>query len=119
MKSLAYTDAEIKKRNKPSKPFTVGDASKYPWGLSLTLDEASIKKLGLKKLPSVGKRMTITCEVEVKGVRQNETQDGDDRSLELQVCAMEMEDDGFTGYTGDDDFAESVAKATKRDLGRG
>lgn len=32
---------------------------RYPWGLSLTLDEETIARLGLKSLPKVGTRIEV------------------------------------------------------------
>lgn len=72
-------------------PTSVADAPEYPWGLSINLDEQSIKKLGLPALPQVGQTMMITARVNVNSVSSNDTQqDGVQRSMSLQITDMEI-----------------------------
>lgn len=63
---------------------------RYPYGLELRLDNETIEKLGLDKLPTVGKRVRIEAVAIVSGAHVNETSDKDgkkhnNRSLELQI----------------------------------
>lgn len=70
------------------------DAPLYPWGLSVTLDEDTLKKLGLKKaLPEVGATLMIVAKVEVTSSSINETTDGVNRSLGLQITDLCLEDE--------------------------
>lgn len=64
--------------------------SKYPYGLTIHLDELSLKKLGLKELPEVGTMLMLKAKVEVCATSSSETHSGENRSLGLQICAMEL-----------------------------
>lgn len=68
------------------------DGEKYPWGLRINLGDEELKKLGLKELPKVGQEVPLMAMVKVIGVRSNESQEGENRNLELQItdCGMEM-----------------------------
>jgi len=82
-----------KKGDKDSEVMPVGGGEdKYPWGLRLNLGDEELKKLGMKELPKVGQVLTMQCQVKVVGVRASETQQGEDRNLELQVtdCGVDM-----------------------------
>lgn len=65
---------------------------KYPWGLRLNLGDEELKKLGIKELPKVGQSLTLTATVKVVGVRSNESQEGENRNVELQItdCALDL-----------------------------
>lgn len=71
------------------------DGPEYPWGLSLSLDNDSLKKLGLSADDfSTGTQMGIIAKVEVKRV-SSEDVDGDEprESVTLQITALCVEDD--------------------------
>lgn len=69
----------------------VSDAPEYPYGLSITLDEEGLAKLGMPALPQVGQKMMITARVEVQSVRQYDTKGGEkEQSVTLQITDMEM-----------------------------
>lgn len=65
----------------------------YPWGLKIRLEDEELDKLGMQ-LPTVGATMTITCQVQVVSVRQEqELEKGDDnmeRCVELQITDMDL-----------------------------
>jgi len=73
-------------------PGCCDDQEKYPWGLRLNLGDEELQKLGITDLPKVGTVIAMQCQVKVTGVRSNESQDGENRNLELQVtdCGMDM-----------------------------
>jgi hypothetical protein len=67
------------------------DLPKYPYGLTLNLDDESLAKLGITSLPDVGVAMTLTARVEVCSTSQYQNRDGKkDVSLSLQITAMEL-----------------------------
>lgn len=71
-----------------------GDGPKYPYGLSLYLDDATLKKLGLE-MPAVGAEMTLTAKVVVTSVGMDQQQDGDKESrASLQITDMELAGEG-------------------------
>lgn len=70
---------------------TADDAQKYPYGLSISLDDESLAKLGITSLPEVGKQMTLTARVEVCSTSQYADRKGEaEKSLSLQITAMEL-----------------------------
>lgn len=69
----------------------IADAPEYPYGLTLTLCDESMQKLGMATLPVVGTKMMITAMVTVTGTRANSTQGGDDeQSTDLQITDMQI-----------------------------
>lgn len=70
------------------------DAPEYPYGLTITLDEEALAKLGMPALPQVGQKMMITARVEVKSVSQYDSQGGEkEQTVCLQITDMEMSAD--------------------------
>ncbi len=73
-------------------PCAMGDAPRYPWGLSLTLDNEGLEKLGLDDLPEVGATMTLTARVAVTACSMNQSEGGDERrSVSLQITDMALD----------------------------
>ena len=64
----------------------------FPYGLSLELDETSLKLLGIDKLPKVGSVLEIEARVVVKSTSER-TQEGEGlkRCVSLQITDMEIE----------------------------
>lgn len=84
MKSMKLSpkEATAEAMPMPSKP-------EYPWGLCLRLNEETIAKLGLDKLPEVGKQVSIQAVGEVVSVSMNQYADQkQNRCLELQVTEL-------------------------------
>jgi hypothetical protein len=65
---------------------------RYPWGLSVHLDDESLEKLGLKDLPTAGTKLSLVARVDVVSVSERQSQDEQDtmRSLELQITDMAL-----------------------------
>jgi hypothetical protein len=66
------------------------DLPKYPYGLSICLDDETLAKLSITDLPPVGTVMQLTALVEVCSISQYENQDGADKSMNLQITDMEL-----------------------------
>jgi hypothetical protein len=67
------------------------EGPQYPWGLSLSLDNESLDKLGVENLPKVGATMRLEARVSVSSVSSNEGMDKTvRRSVSLQVTAMAL-----------------------------
>ena len=82
-----------KKKKDPMSTCSPCDLSeKYPYGLQIRLEDESLEKLGLDKLPSAGKTMTLTAEVEVSGssMRERLGDKAPSMSLELQITKMSL-----------------------------
>lgn len=64
------------------------DKPEYPYGLSINLDNESLKKLGMEELPQVGDTMMVMAKVEVRSVSSYDTTEGDDKNVSLQITEM-------------------------------
>ncbi len=68
------------------------DQPRYPWGLSLNLEDESLQKLGIDALPEVGVTLSLTANVTVTSVSARDDQDGGKRrSISLQITDMALE----------------------------
>ncbi len=91
MKDMSLTADEAKEYNNICCT-SEGDGPKYPWGLTLNLENATLKKLGMDDLPQVGTKMNMMAVVEVVSVGQRQERDGDRRTeLALQITSMELQ----------------------------
>lgn len=84
MKNMKMSSQEQKQMNESMTVYK----PEYPWGLCLHLNEEAIDKLGLPALPGVGEAMMLHARVMVNSVSMNESQNGKNRSLELQITDM-------------------------------
>lgn len=92
--SMQQSPEEAKEQTEPK----ASDAPKYPWGLCLTLNDDSLEKLGIDKLPEVGSVVTITARAEVSSIRDYQTQGGEsEASMDLQITDMQV--DGMDANT--------------------
>jgi len=87
---MARTPAEKKAAEKlysiPSK------GPDYPYGLTIRLEDSDLKKLGYDELPDVGDECYFYVVCKVTSVRSNATENGGDRSVELQITEMGEEE---------------------------
>ncbi|WP_238919391.1 capsid staple protein [Achromobacter xylosoxidans] len=67
------------------------EGPKYPWGLSISLDDTTLEKLGISALPQVGQRMQLAAVVEVCSTSQHENQEGMDKCVSLQIIKLGLE----------------------------
>jgi len=82
---------EQKVEEKSCEPCMV-EKPKYPYGLELRLEEESLKKLGIKELPPIGKYVMITARAEVVATSAYESkQGGENRCLSLQIQELGVE----------------------------
>lgn len=91
MKSMMNSSEDVKEYGASST--MMSDAPKYPYGLRLDLDDKSLKKLGIKSLPSVGDKMMIQALVEVCCVSERQELDEDSAmNVGLQITDMAIAD---------------------------
>lgn len=67
---------------------------KYPWGLTVSLDDATLRKLGMSELPQVGAQLRLMAVVEVCSTSQHANQHGTDKCVSLQITQMGLEGEG-------------------------
>jgi hypothetical protein len=69
------------------------EGPKYPYGTQITLNEESLKAMGITELPKVGEKMMICGLVEVCETSKNENISGHNyRCLGLQITDLELEE---------------------------
>jgi|688.fasta_scaffold08511_12 hypothetical protein len=102
MVNIAYTPEETADEQGEAKIVN----SKYPYGTSLYLDEDTLAKIGIAKLPEVGSQLRMQILVTVTSVSQRQEADGETcQNVELQVTDMEV--------TGTEGQANSTEQANK------
>lgn len=90
--NMKMSKAETEKVTEASAPAV--ESPRYPWGLSLNLDDEILGKLGIKDLPDVDKGMMLAARVTV--TRASSTAMAGDkkrRSLELQITDLGLGDE--------------------------
>ena len=81
-----------KEQKKDSIPQAVGmDSPEYPYGLTLRLDNGSLDKLGVSKLPKVGAKVMVHAIGVIASVSQHESKNNDSRNVEIQLQEMGVE----------------------------
>ena len=95
--ALSATEAKARLADDPTT--AAADRPRYPWGLTLTLEDETLTKLGLglDRL-DVGAVVTVTARATVTGVRAEARQAGTDRHVELQITDLAID----TGAPPDD-----------------
>ncbi len=98
LRSMKIDPKEMEEQLKP-KSITESMPA-YPYGLRVHLDDDSLKKLGLDKLPKVGSSKYLGARVEIVSVSESESRNGDGgnkhRSVELQITDMGLDSDEST-----------------------
>lgn len=74
------------------------DASPYPYGTELRLDDDLLVKLGVKELPPVGSTFAMIAICEVVDTSARENKDGAEQSLSMQITDMQID---LVGKTND------------------
>ena len=88
MVSMEMNAAEAKADYGMGEP-QAADLPKYPYGLSITLDDATLKKLGMTA-PAVGTVCSISAIAKVESVSSDDTEGGGAKSrVTLQITDMD------------------------------
>ncbi len=91
---IAYTPKE---RKEEAAEMTPGKykGPEYPYGLSITLNEETLAKLGIEELPRVGDEMRVEAMAKVTSVSmRSDKSDEDERCVGLQITELACEPDG-------------------------
>lgn len=87
MISMKLTPAEAKEEVSYD-----SDPPTYPWGLTISLDDDTLAKLGITTLPTVGSVMYLQARCEVCSTSQYSNQSGEDQCMSLQITDMTLSD---------------------------
>ena len=65
------------------------EAPRYPYGLEISLDNETLKRLGMK-LPRVGESMKVRAVGSVTAVRESERRKKKERNVQIQLEKLEV-----------------------------
>jgi hypothetical protein len=85
----------------------------YGYGTAIRLDDEELSKLGIKDLPDVGYEGIVRAKVRVTSARQSASTTKTERSLELQILAMDLkleDKDDEDGSSHDEKAKSKIAK---------
>lgn len=103
MVDLAYTATEQAENKDKYCCAPDGSGPKYPWGLSLSLESATLKKLGMSVADfEVGATVPIAVMAKVTSISMNESAEGGKTECVGLICANM-------------DFAEELSEGEKAD----
>lgn len=89
--SHGMTNMKLSKSERKERRETlVDDGPEFPFGLSIHLDDESLEKLDMKKLPPIGTEMTLTAKVKVTDISAHDSENGKDRSVGFQITDMAL-----------------------------
>lgn len=110
---MKLTKADLKARGDTGMPVANKSESgpKYPWGLSIRLDDVSLKKLGMDELPEVGVLCQVMGTGRVVSVSQRESQGTSSRDVEIQIERLNLE--------VEDESEDAFEAGAKKGRGRG
>ena len=83
-------DMKLTKKESKAEVATDSKGPRYPYGLSISLDDESLKKLGFDSLPDVNDQFIVVGVGPVTSVRQSERESGSDRSIQIQLQKLEV-----------------------------
>lgn len=95
LKDMALTAEEAKAEYGDCAPCSTGgdsddNAPKYPWGLSLCMDETVLAKLGIGLMP-VGTEFVLTAKVTVTGTSSRDRLKGKpSQDMDLQITSLDL-----------------------------
>ncbi len=79
-----------KERKRLNEVAVVGEESAIPHGLSITLDDESLSKLGIKELPNVGDRMVVAAIGVVNRVSQYDSKRNQSRDVSIDLEKLDV-----------------------------
>ncbi len=114
-------DMELSKKEKKGHPAsieqTTTEGPDYPWGLAITLEDESLKKMKVKLSDyQIGAEVILHAECKVIRLSQSEREgDGRNRTMELQITSMGLEASGESDEDEDDmDWGTDSRKVDKQ-----
>ena len=88
---MALTNmARSKKDRKSNEAICSPDDSKFPYGLSIDLNEESLEKLDLDDMPDIGTKLIVAAVGEVTSVNQHKSKSDTTQNLTIQLQRLEV-----------------------------
>lgn len=79
------------KAAKEMMPTAISDKPDYPYGLRIDLNDESLEKLGVDKMPTTGTMMILTARVEIKSTNESDHDGQKRKSMTLQITDAALE----------------------------
>ncbi len=88
---MSLTDMKRSKKERKSEEAALSsDAPAIPYGLRISLDDESLKKLGFKNLPAVGDRMVIAAIGTVDSVSEHDSTRRKNRDVSIELDKLDV-----------------------------
>ncbi len=91
--------ARTQKERKLDKAQPVGESPKFPYGLSISLDDESLDKLGIKNLPKVGDFVRLDAVGRIESISQSSHTNSTNRSVSIQIEKLAVKRGRFKSAT--------------------
>ena len=87
---MALTNMKLSKKEAKNEFEVAPSRPRFPHGLSISLDDDSLKKLGFDNLPDVGEEFIVVGIGPVENASEHKRQNGVDRSVTIQLQKIEV-----------------------------
>lgn len=87
---MSLTSMKMSKRDSKGECAIDCSDSKYPYGIRINLDNHSLDKLGISKLPEVGTEMIVVGVGVVESANERKRRKGIDRDISIQLQRLEV-----------------------------
>jgi hypothetical protein len=87
---MKLSDEEKKEQTQPPAEM---EGEQYPWGVCLDLDDGTLAKLGITKLPEIGTVMVVEARAKVVGINEAANESAESKSVRLQIIEMGVQAD--------------------------
>ncbi len=87
LKSMKISRREMDEKTEPAEL----SEDEYPWGLRLHLDSDVLKRLGIDKLPALGRDYRLEAVACVREASESKTASGSNRSITLQIEKLALQ----------------------------
>lgn len=87
---MSLTSMKLSKREAKGDSPVAESRPRFPYGLSINLDDDSLTKLGISTLPEVGAEMLVVGVGIVESVNEHKRQSGSDRNISIQLQKLEV-----------------------------
>lgn len=102
---MKMIDMKLPKSKRHETAMPVSSGQDYPYGLTINLDNDSLKKLGMKELPEVGAECMVHGVGKIVRVSESAYEKEESRVVEIQITKLAL---------SHDEEEEAVARGYKK-----